>query len=125
MRICIDIDGTICHLRKFDENYKDLQPIENAAEKIQQLKLQGHYIILYTARHMRTCQGNVGKVIALQAHTLIEWLRRHGFAYDELIFGKPDADVYIDDKAMEFKSSWDNTYEKLLSLNLKNNEINS
>lgn len=125
MRICIDIDGTICHLRKPSEHYKDLQPIDGAAKKIQQLKLQGHYIIFHTARHMRTCQGNVGKVIALQAQTLIEWLRKHDFLYDELIFGKPDADIYIDDKAMEFKNSWGDTYEKLLSLDQKNNETNS
>lgn len=122
MRICIDIDGTICELRKLNEHYKDLQPIVGSIQKIQQLKQQDHYIILYTARHMRTCQGNVGKVIALQAHILIEWLQKYGFVYDELIFGKPDADVYIDDKALEFKGNWNKTYDQLSNLNFKNNK---
>lgn len=122
MRICIDIDGTICELRKPSQSYKDIKPIEEAAEKIRQLKAQGHYIILCTARHMKTCDGNVGKVIALQGYTLIKWLEQHSFEYDELLFGKPYADVYIDDKALEFGGSWSETYNKLNALNLNNKE---
>lgn len=114
MRICIDIDGTICELRQPHQSYKDLKPIANAAEKIKQLKYQGHYIILYTARHMKTCEANIGKIIALQAHTLIEWLKKHDFEYDELLFGKPYADRYIDDKGIQFKGSWQDTYNELI-----------
>ncbi len=114
MRICIDIDGTICELRKSDQNYSDLKPVEGAVDKISLLRKQGHYIILCTARHMKTCDSNVGKVIALQAQVLIEWLKNQGFLYDELWFGKPYADIYIDDKAHKFEGSWEKVYNKII-----------
>ncbi len=119
MRICIDIDGTICELRQPNQSYQDVEPIVGAADKINFLKKQGHYIILHTARHMKTCNANLGQVIALQGHTLIEWLKKHNFEYDELLFGKPYADVYIDDKGMQFKGSWHDTYNELINLNIK------
>ena len=118
MRICIDIDGTICHLRKPFETYKDLKPIEGAVDKLKNFRSQGHYIILHTARHMKTCQGNIGQVIARQSHTLTDWLSKHGFEYDELWFGKPHADIYIDDKAYKFQN-WDSIDEELIQTYLE------
>lgn len=115
MRICIDIDGTICALRKPHENYSDVLPIEGASEKIKALKEKGCYIILCTARHMKTCDANVGKVIAKQGLTLLEWLNKHDFVYDEIWFGKPNADVYIDDRALKFEGSWDQLQEQLMT----------
>ncbi len=106
MRICIDIDGVICRLREPGQQYADLEPIPGAIEKLQQLKAAGHYIILCTARHMKTCQGNVGQVLARQGAVTLDWLKRHGIEYDEIHFGKPHAQIYIDDNAMRFES-WD------------------
>jgi capsule biosynthesis phosphatase len=106
LRICIDIDGVICELRIHGETYANLKPVLGAADKIKHLKAAGHKIILYTARHMQTCGGNVGKVLALQGAITLEWLAKHGIEYDEIYFGKPHADVYIDDNALRFES-WD------------------
>jgi capsule biosynthesis phosphatase len=102
MKICIDIDGTICHLRSGEQSYADVHPLPGAVETIRGLKAAGHRIILLTARHMSTCGSNVGLVIARQGKTLIDWLAQHGIPYDELWFGKPHADVYIDDNAFRF-----------------------
>jgi capsule biosynthesis phosphatase len=102
MRIAIDVDGTIAALRKGDESYRDVQPLPGAPEKIRALKVAGHYIILLTARHMKTCQGNVGLVVARQGRTLLDWLDLHGIPYDEIWFGKPHADIYIDDNGFRF-----------------------
>ena len=102
MKICIDIDGTICALRKNGENYADVLPLPGAREKITSLKLAGHYIILMTARHMATCASNVGMVVARQGKTLLDWLENHQIPYDEIWFGKPHADIYIDDNALRF-----------------------
>jgi capsule biosynthesis phosphatase len=104
MRICIDVDGVICHLRKPEQHYSELEPIEGAVRSIQELKEEGHYIILHTARHMRTCNGDVGMVIAKQGKTLLDWLDRFQIPYDEIYFGKPIADVYIDDNALRFRN---------------------
>ena len=103
MRICIDIDGVLCQLKKHEgESYKDLPPVPGAVEKVNALKCEGHYIILYTARRMRSYESNVGKVLADIAMLTLDWLSRHSIPYDELYFGKPWADVYIDDNAFRF-----------------------
>lgn len=115
MRICIDIDGTLCPIRQPHEIYKELIPFEGAVEKIKALKQQGAYIILCTARHMKTCESNIGRVIATQSQVLTEWLAKHDIPHDELWFGKPYAHIYIDDKAFQFKGSWDDITPDLVS----------
>lgn len=104
MKICIDIDGVLCELRRPEQTYSEVSPLTGAVEKMLLLKESGHYLILQTARHMKTCESNVGLVVARQGKTLLEWLERHGIPYDEIHFGKPHADVYIDDNAYRFES---------------------
>ena len=104
MRLAIDIDGTICSFRKEGQTYADVEPLPGAVEKLKQFKQGGHYIILLTARHMKTCDGNVGLVVARQGKTLLDWLEKHGIPYDEIWFGKPQADIYIDDNGFRFES---------------------
>jgi capsule biosynthesis phosphatase len=106
MKIAIDIDGTICQLRKDGEAYADVVPLPGAVAKLKALKKAGHYLILATARHMATCNGNVGQVIARQGKTLFQWLEKHDVPFDEIWFGKPHADVYIDDNAYRF-TTWE------------------
>jgi len=84
MRICIDLDGTICRLREGNETYAQVKPMPGAAEKMRALKAAGHYLIILTARHMATCGGNVGLVVARQGKTLFDWLAHHEIPYDEL-----------------------------------------
>ena len=64
MRICIDLDGVICKLREPGQNYADLEPVPGSVEKLRALRPAGHYLIIATARHMKTCQGNIGQVLA-------------------------------------------------------------
>jgi capsule biosynthesis phosphatase len=106
MRICIDLDGVIAELKKENETYTDVKPIPGAVEKIKKLKENGHYIIIYTARHMKTCDGNVAKVISKIGKITLEWLEKYQVPYDEIVFGKPWADIYIDDNGFRFKN-WD------------------
>jgi capsule biosynthesis phosphatase len=106
MRICIDLDGVICRLREPGQQYAELEPVPGALEKLRELKAAGHYLILWTARHMKTCEGNVGQAVARQGAVTLEWLKRHDVQYDEIHFGKPHAQVYIDDNALRFES-WD------------------
>jgi capsule biosynthesis phosphatase len=114
MRICIDVDGTICETKKADEEYCDVKIKEGAAETIRKWKAEGHYIIISTARNMGKYDGNIGKIIANQAPVLQEWLKRHDIPYDELHFGKILADVYLDDKALTFQN-WNET-EKVIEI---------
>jgi len=106
MRICLDLDGVICQLREDDQSYEELHPVDGAIEKIKELKNNGHYIIIHTARRMKTHGGNLPKVIADIGKITLDWLDKYDIPYDEIIFGKPWAQVYIDDNAMRF-ISWD------------------
>lgn len=105
MKICIDIDGVLCQLRRPEQQYADLEPVPGAVEKMTSLKQAGHYLILCTARHMATCNSNIGMVMARQGRTLFDWLAKYQIPYDEIWFGKPHADVYLDDNGFRF-TSW-------------------
>lgn len=106
MRIMIDIDGTISELKKTGQTYSDLRLNPGAVEKIRQLKEDGHYIILQTARHMKTCHGDQGQVVAKIGKITLDWLDQNNVPYDEIYFGKPYADIYIDDLAHQF-TAWE------------------
>lgn len=105
-RICIDLDGVIAELKKEGQSYDTLKPVPGAIEKLKQLKANGHYIIINTARNMKTCSGNIGKVMTNVGLVTLEWLKEFEVPYDEIYFGKPWADIYIDDNAYRF-SGWE------------------
>lgn len=102
MRICLDLDGVIAQLKSSGQDYSECLPVPGAIEKIRDLKNNGHYIIIYTARHMKTCNANLGLTIARIGKITLEWLEKHNIEYDEIHFGKPWADIYIDDNAFRF-----------------------
>ncbi|MCU0421850.1 MAG: HAD family hydrolase [Bacteroidia bacterium] len=106
MRIVIDLDGTICNLKQPGESYADVQIKAGAADFIKRLRKNGHYIIIQTARNMATCESNLGKVIKNVGKVTLEWLEKNEVEYDEIYFGKPNAHLYIDDRALRFES-WD------------------
>ena len=107
MRISIDLDGVLCEIDK-TKKYDELLPIPGAAEALRKLKEDGHYLIIHTARHMKTTESNVGKILAIQGLVTLTWLLKYHFVYDEIYFGKPWADLYIDDNAARF-SDWHQT----------------
>lgn len=103
MRIVIDLDGTICTLKQKHETYDEVLVKPGAVEFIKKLRAEGHYIIIQTARNMATCESNVGKVIKNVGKVTLEWLEKNGVEYDEIYFGKPNANLYIDDRAFRFE----------------------
>ncbi len=102
MKITIDIDGTISELKKSGQTYSTVRPNTGAIEKIKALKAAGHYIILQTARHMKTTGGNQGQILAKVGKTTLDWLAEYDIPYDEIYFGKPYTDIYLDDRAHQF-----------------------
>ena len=87
MKYVIDIDGTICSQEK---DYSQAQPFLDRIQKINKLYDNGNYIVYFTARGTET-GINWRKIIEKQFK---EW----NVKYHELIFGKPSADYYIDDR---------------------------
>jgi len=88
---CIDIDGTIC--TNTNGNYDKAEPFVDRINEINTLHKEGNKIILFTAR-------GTGTGINWEDLTKTQ-LKNWNVSYDDLLFGKPEADVYIDDKASD------------------------
>lgn len=103
-RIVCDLDHTICIPNDKEKEtfpkYGNSIPKTDVIEKIRLWKERGAYIIINTARRMGTHNSDVNKVIADVSEITKNWLAQNNVPYDELIFGKPYGDVYIDDKAL-------------------------
>ena len=100
LRICFDLDNTLVTNPTIPNDYSTVKPIPKMIQLLQYLKQNGHEIIIHTARRMKTHKGNVGKVVKDIALVTLQTLEKFNIEYDELIFGKPIADIYIDDKAL-------------------------
>lgn len=118
MRIVFDLDGVICPIKQKNQSYSELIPLDGAAKRLSELRKNGHYIIIQSARNMATCESNVGKVIKNVGKITLDWLEKWKIEYDEIYFGKPNAEVYIDDRCIRF-IDWDNITEDLLNQEAK------
>ncbi len=114
MRLCFDLDGSICENKTGTMTYSDVKPLPGAVETLKKLKADGHYIIIQTARHMRTYQANHGKILA-NLQYLYDWLNKWEISYDELLIGKPDVDLFVDDKGYHHED-WKTTEQYLHDL---------
>ncbi len=103
MSFIFDIDGTICPIKKKDEQYADLIPYPEMVGKIRAYKDQGAKIILFTSRNMNSYQGNIGMINANTAKIILAWLEKWKIPYDEIIYGKPwpgHRGFYVDDRTV-------------------------
>ena len=88
---CFDIDGVIAGIVEGND-YALAQPQHDVIALIQRLHADGHRIILHTAR---------GTVTGKDWRTVTEeQMKKWQVPYDELCFGKPAADVYVDDRGV-------------------------
>lgn len=90
MKYVIDLDGTLCTQEK---DYANANPIQNRINKVNNLYNNGNIIIIFTARGSET---NID-----WTDITLEQLRKWGVKYHHLIFGKPSADCYIDDRNID------------------------
>jgi CMP-N,N'-diacetyllegionaminic acid synthase len=89
LTFCFDIDGTLCS--KTDGDYEKAEPFLDRIFHLRQLFDAGNTVILFTARGSTT--GIDWEV------TTREQLKKWGVPFHELKFGKPYADIFVDDKA--------------------------
>lgn len=109
--VCIDLDGTISHFIKWVDECTFGDIIPNADFALRELKSKGYVIIIYTTRGDK-------KVVA-------KFLNKNNIPFDYInenpnqpknaIGGKPLADIYIDDRGLQFNGDWKETLEKILS----------
>jgi capsule biosynthesis phosphatase len=96
-RICFDLDNTLVTFPKIPGDYTSVEPIKKNIEYLKFIKSLGHTIIIYTARRMRTHSGNISAVIQDIGQITFDTLKKFDIPYDEIYFGKPYADFYVDD----------------------------
>jgi capsule biosynthesis phosphatase len=109
-RICFDLDNTLVTSPKVKNDYRTVEPIEKNIKLLKYIKSFGNTIIIYTARRMKTHSGNIGKCLSDIGQITFDTLQRFHIPYDEIYFGKPYADVYIDDLAL---NCYDNLEKEL------------
>jgi CMP-N-acetylneuraminic acid synthetase len=91
LTFAFDMDGVIATLVP-DGNYAAAQPYAPAVALLARLRQAGNRIVIYTARGSQTGLD--------WTETTRDQLRRWGVRCDELRFGKPAADFYVDDRMM-------------------------
>lgn len=100
MKYVVDIDSTICFPGEGDAVYTHARPREDRIRKINQLYMQGHEVIYFTARGMGRYNNDRNKAHSefyeFTKNQLIEW----GCMFTDLFLGKPSGDIYIDDKGV-------------------------
>ena len=91
---CFDIDGVLCN-NEPEADYEHRIPNMTAIARVNKLYDEGHTIKIFTGRGSKSG---------------IDWreftekqLKEWGVKYHELIMGKPHADVFIDDRAVNVK----------------------
>jgi len=109
-RFCFELDGTLVSFPEVPNDYSSIRPIQSNIKLAQELHAAGHYIVIQTARCMKIHKGNVAAVIADVGKLTIDTLDEFKIPYDELVFGKPHADVYIDDHAIHAQM---NTFKEI------------
>jgi capsule biosynthesis phosphatase len=100
LRICFDLDNTLVTYPEINGDYTTVRPIQKNINYLNYLKSFGHTIIIYTARRMKTYNGNIGKIMNNIGKITFDTLDKYNINYDEIYFGKPYADFYIDDLAI-------------------------
>ena len=97
MIIYVDIDGTICETEGSD--YVNAKPREIQISKINGMYDEGNTIIYWTAR------GTVTQInwLDLTKNQLDNW----GVKYHDVRVGKPQYDLWIDDKSKLIEELYD------------------
>ena len=104
--IAVDFDGTIASYKGFEGKGVFGEPVPGVKEALQFLIEKGYRIIIHTTRS--------------ETHSIKEYLNYHSIPFHFINFnpknidlgcslGKPLADVYVDDRAIQFKGDWEYT----------------
>ena len=104
--ICLDFDGVIHrHLLgwKGRSVIRDV-PIDGVKEAIKLLRRRFVVVV-----HSGRCASGDG-IVAIE-----EWLGKHGIHVDMVCSDKPLAEMYVDDRAIQFNGNWEETMREVMS----------
>jgi hypothetical protein len=96
MRYAFDIDNTL--VKTNGNDYQNCSPIQHRIDRVNALYDSGNTIYLFTARG--SASGNDYRKLTE------EQMAKFGVKHHSLIMGKPDVDLFVDDKAISVQE-WD------------------
>lgn len=99
VRYCFDIDNTLLTYSSNPKTKDGIESIPSMVTLLRRLYNEGNTIVLHTARGMQSNQSNPGLANKKGAYQVLQALEKYDIPYHEIYFGKPWADIYIDDKA--------------------------
>lgn len=99
---CFDLDNTLVTHPVIKNNYDSVLPIYSNIKILRYLKSKKHYIIIYTSRNINKFNSNIikNKVEKDIKKLTKKQLKEFKIPYNELVFGKPHANFYIDNLAV-------------------------
>lgn len=101
-RIIVDIDDTLT-IHNSSDDYATKKARIDLIDKLREYKNKGYEILLYSARNMKTYEGDLSKINKYTLPVLLDWLKFNNIEFDGIIMGKPwcgNMGFYIDDKAI-------------------------
>ena len=89
---CFELDNTLFTNPEIEDDYTTVKPILQNINILKSIKNYGHTIIIHTSRNLNLSRKiNIGKIT-------FETLEKYEIPFDEIYFGKPNADFYIDSR---------------------------
>jgi beta-phosphoglucomutase-like phosphatase (HAD superfamily) len=114
VNIIVDFDNTICERAVYPEAGP---PKDGVKEALLELKSMGFSIIIWSCRTSRDVYPHMIERME-QMKYMKEWFLKYdmGNCYDEiLMMDKPNADIYIDDRAVQFSDNWGEIVKQISS----------
>lgn len=116
-KLVVDLDSTITLGDTSD--YRNVSPNLEVIKQLVSYQEQGFTITIFTARNMRTHEGNIGLINVHTLPIIIEWLAKNSVPYNEIIVGKPwcgKEGFYIDDRAIRPSEFTSMSFEEITEL---------
>ena len=85
---CFELDNTLFTEPEIEDDYTTVKPILQNINILKSIKNYGHTIIIHTSRKLDLKLGKI----------TFETLEKYEIPFDEIYFGKPNADFYIDSR---------------------------
>ena len=104
-KLIIDLDNTIT-VDSSSEEYSSKKKNIKVVEAIKKAAAKSIEVIIFSARNMRSFNGDLEKINEITKPIALSWLDKNQVIYDEVIFGKPWAGKggwYIDDRNLSLE----------------------
>ena len=101
--ICIDLDGTLAHFEGWKGETYFGNVIDGSKNALQKLKKNNWLIIIFTTR---TNKDLITKFLN-DNELAFDYINENPHQPANAIGGKPYADVYVDDRAIQFNGNWE------------------